>query len=416
MQRHVAVIGCGAVGAATAIALLNAGHRVSVIEPMSPGGEQAASYGNAGWLSCQSVITTSTPGMWKKIPGYLMDPLGPLAMRWTSLPGLAPWLVRYLLAGRRFDLIERSAAALAPLLKDTVAGHAELAAQAGVGHLIAGGGVVHAFPDRAAFAAEARAWAIRAQVGIKWRDLEGPALRAEVPGLPERYRFAVIVDDAGRCRDPGAYVAALARLAGDMGAGFITASATGFDLDGNRLRAVQTDHGPVACDAAVICAGARSKPLTAALGEAKPLASERGYHVHVDGARTGMDASFMVSDGKIVAHQMATGLRVAGQVEIAGIDAAPDWRRADILKRHLAKLFPTIDLGGAKVWLGHRPAMPDGRPCLGRSRRSPDVIFAFGHGHVGLVAAPGTARVAAALIADQTPPLPIDGFAPHRFA
>lgn len=416
MQRHVAVIGCGAIGAATAIALLDAGHRVSIIEPASPGGDQAASYGNAGWLSCQSVIPTSVPGMWKKVPGYLLDPLGPLAMRWTNLPQMAPWLIRYLLAGRSFDRIERTAAALAPLLAGTVAGHTALATAAGVGHLIAGGGVVHAFPSRDAFAKEAWTWALRARVGIVWRELEGPALRAEVPGLPERYRFAVIIDDAGRCRDPGAYVAALARLACARGATLVAARAEDFQFDGARLTGLRTDRGVIACDAAVICAGARSKALTARLGETKPLASERGYHVHVDGAEAGLEASFMVSDGKIVAHQMTSGLRVAGQVEIAAIDAAPDWRRAEILKRHLSKLFPQVDVSGAKMWLGHRPAMPDGRPCLGRSRRSADVIFAFGHGHVGLVAAPATARVVTALLADQAPDIAIDAFAPNRFS
>lgn len=415
MKRHVAVIGCGAVGAACAIELLRAGHRVTVIEQADPGGDQSASYGNAGWLSCQSVIPSSTPGMWKKVPGYLMDPLGPLAIRWSFLPRAMPWLLRYLYAGATFDRIGRTSAALAPLLENTAELHSGLAREAGVGHLIAAGGVVHAYPSRTAFAAEKRLWQIRAAVGIRWRELEGPALRAELPALPERYGFAVVIDAAGRCRNPGAYVAALADLARVRGAAFVSATAQDFQFQNERLAAVVTDQGIVACDMAVIAAGARSAVLTARLRDRKPLATERGYHVMVEGASLGLDSSFMVSDGKVVVHELENGIRVAGQVEIAGIDDAPDWRRAEILKRHLARLFPQLDLGAAKFWLGHRPAMPDGKPCLGRARRVPDVIYAFGHGHVGLVAAPRTGRIVAALVDDRPPEINIDSFDPGRF-
>lgn len=415
MKRHVVVIGCGAVGAACAVELLRAGHSVTVIEPGTPGGDQSAGYGNAGWLSCQSVIPSSTPGMWKKVPGYLMDPLGPLAIRWSFLPRAMPWLLRYLHAGSTFDRIQRTAAALAPLLENTVELHAALAKDAGVAHLIAAGGVAHAYPNRAAFDAEKRLWQIRASVGIQRRELEGEALRAELPALPERYAFAVAIDAAGRCLNPGAYIAALADLARARGAAFVSAAARDFRFQGDRLSAVVTDQGEVACDMAVIAAGARSAALTARLRDRKPLATERGYHVMVEGASLGLNSSFMVSDGKVVVHELETGIRVAGQVEIAGVDDAPDWRRAEILKRHLTNLFPHLDVGGAKYWLGHRPAMPDGKPCLGRARGTSDVIYAFGHGHVGLVAAPRTGRIVAALVDGRPPEINIDSFDPGRF-
>src|SRR5688572_19058828 len=99
MSRHVAIIGAGVVGAISAIEALQSGHKVTFIEPGEPGGEQAASYGNAGWLSSHSVIPPAGPGTWKKVPGFLLDPLGPLAIRWTYLPQAAPWLLRYLASG-----------------------------------------------------------------------------------------------------------------------------------------------------------------------------------------------------------------------------------------------------------------------------------------------------------------------------
>ncbi|SIT12371.1 NAD(P)/FAD-dependent oxidoreductase [Insolitispirillum peregrinum] len=414
-ERPVAVIGAGAIGIISALELVRRGHPVTVIEPGQAGGEQAASYGNAGWLSCQSIIPPSTPGMWKKVPGYLLDPLGPLAIRWGYLPKVAPWLLRYLLGGCTLERVRTTAGALAPLQRDSLALHAALAAEAGVPHLIAAGGVVQAYPDRAAFEAEQALWQIRADCGIRWQDLDGDAVQATLPGFPARYRCVAVIEQAGRCRNPGAYVAALADLARRRGVAFVQARAQDFTFEGDRLTAVITDHGPVPCRAAVVAAGAWSGPLTARLHDRMPLESERGYHVMLPGMPLELPASFMMSDGKAVVQAMEHGLRIAGQVEIGSPDAPPDWRRADILKTHLGRLFPALDLSAARVWQGSRPAMPDGRPCLGRSRRSPDVIYAFGHGHIGLGSSARTGRVVAALVGGQAAEIPLERFDPQRF-
>src|ERR1700735_5133871 len=122
-MAHVVVIGAGVVGAASAIELLRDGHRVTIVEPGEPGGEQAASYGNGTLLNPSSVIPMSSPGIWKKVPGYLMDPLGPLSIRWRYLPRLLPWLWRFVRAGATVVRVEAIARALAPLTADAPALH-----------------------------------------------------------------------------------------------------------------------------------------------------------------------------------------------------------------------------------------------------------------------------------------------------
>ena len=81
--------------------------------------------------------------------------------------------------------------------------------------------------------------------------------------------------------------------------------------------------------------------------------------------------------------------------EIAGLEAAPNWKRAEVLRNHLLGMFPNLprDIPASRIksWFGHRPSMPDGRPCIGHARASRDIVYAFGHGHVGLV---GSARTA----------------------
>ena len=127
MSKHVVVIGAGIVGAACALELLRDGHRVTIVEPGDPGGEQAASYGNGTLLNPSSVIPMSTPGIWKKVPGYLRDPLGPLAIRWSYLPKLFPWLRRFVTAGSTPEKLSGIARALQPLLADAPALHRALA-------------------------------------------------------------------------------------------------------------------------------------------------------------------------------------------------------------------------------------------------------------------------------------------------
>lgn len=414
-----AVIGGGILGACTALELLRAGHQVTIIEPGTPGGEQAASYGNGCWLSPMSVIPPAVPGLWRKVPGFLADPLGPLAIRWGYLPRVLPWLARYLASGWTEARVLRTARALRALLQGAPAMHAALAEAAGVGHLIERRGLMYIYPSRAEFEAEAMAWRIRRQVGIDWIELSAEELRQREPELDRRYGFAALVEEGGHCRDPGAYVAALVALAEAEGAQRITAKATGFRVEGGRLRAVRTEAGEVAADRAVIAAGAHSRPLAAAVGDAVPLETERGYHAMIEGAEVGPRTPLMPSDGKMSVTMTARGLRCAGQVEIAGLAALPNWKRAEILRDHLLRSFPGLprDLPAERVkfWMGHRPSMPDGLPCIGRARTTADVIHAFGHGHVGLVSAPRTARLVVQILTGQPTEIDVAPYDPRRF-
>lgn len=139
MSRHAVVIGAGVVGAISAIEALKEGHRVTFIEP----------------------------GTWKKVPGFLLDPLGPLAIRWTYLPQAVPWLLRYLASGWTAERVTKTARALRALLSQAPRLHQELAQQAGAGHLIERRGVLHVFPSRRHFEADAAAWGIRRQMGVQ---------------------------------------------------------------------------------------------------------------------------------------------------------------------------------------------------------------------------------------------------------
>ncbi len=418
MSLRVVVIGAGIVGAATAWELVKGGHAVTIVESGEPGGPQAASYGNGAWLSPASVVPMSMPGLWRKVPGFLLDRDGPLTIRWTMLPRLMPWLARFILAGATIGKVEATARALSSLLHDAPERHAALAAEIGQPGLIRRTGLLYAYPNREAFLAEALAWRLRRDNGVGWVELGARELHEREPALATRYAFGALVEAGAHCTDPGAYVAALAAHAVGHGAELRRAAATGFEIANGRLRNVLTSDGTIACDRAVIGAGIRSKDLARDAGDAVPLESERGYHVVIEGSGVVLETPVMPSDGKMANTSTRAGLRVSGQVELASVDAPPDWRRADILLSHALATYPA--LGGTKDvqfqrWIGHRPSTPDGRPVIASAFACRDIVHAFGHGHVGLAAGPVTGRLAADLAGGRTPGIDLRPFAATRF-
>ncbi|HEV2676285.1 MAG TPA: FAD-dependent oxidoreductase [Aliidongia sp.] len=410
------IIGAGIVGLSVALALQRDGHRVTVLDPAGPAG--GASFGNAGWLSGASVVPSAYPGMLKSVPGWLLDPLGPLSLRWRYLPKAAPWLWRFLRAGTT-PQIRAQARALRELLAPSVAAHRALAEAVGATHLMHRHGALWVYRTETAFRADAAGAALRRANGIEVDDLDADALRQLEPSLSRDIRFARFISENGHCADPGE----LCRLGAETlvrdGGQVLRERAVAIEQRDGRVVAVRTDQANHALDWLVLAAGAWSAPLAAQLGDRVPLESERGYHLEITASEAMPRLPIMSGEGKFAVTPMAGRLRLAGTVEFAGLDAPPDWRRADLLLRQARALFPalpeTMPEARLSRWLGHRPSTPDSLPVIGRSRAAANAIHAFGHGHVGLAGGPFTGTLVADLIAGRTPPIDLAPFSPGRF-
>ncbi|HUN49061.1 MAG TPA: FAD-dependent oxidoreductase, partial [Stellaceae bacterium] len=339
MAKTVAVIGAGMVGICAASFLQRDGHQVIVLDPGEPG--EGTSFGNAGCLNGTSVVPMSMPGMIRNVPRWLMDPLGPLAIRWSYLPTLAPWLIRFLRAGTP-ERIEAQARALRALLGPTLDTLQPLVKAAGAEDLIHRAGHLAVYRSEATYAKDAYAWKLRRDNGVRLTELNADELRQYEPSVARDCIRGVLMEENGHTSNPHRLVQSLAAAVLRNGGKLQHARAQGFKLEGQRLKAVRTDKGEIACDAAVVAAGAWSKPLAVELGDKVPLETERGYHIVIRDPEAMPRLPITDSDGKFVATPMETGLRIAGTVELAGLAAPPNWQRARMLVEQGKKLLPSL--------------------------------------------------------------------------
>jgi D-amino-acid dehydrogenase len=410
--QHVAVIGAGVVGLACAAALQRRGHAVTVIDPRPPG--EYCSFGNAGCLSRASCVPLGLPGAWRKVPGWLLDPAGPLSIRLRYAHRIAPWLWRLHLS-TSLARVNQIADALHPLLTTTLEKWRPLAEWAGVPELIRQEGYAFAYGSEAGFLGDTLGRELRKARGVKIEVLTGGEIREFDPALSPAITHLVVMPEQGHVPSPVRLSRALAERLRQGGAKFVVREATGFEATGGRVTRVMTNGAAIEADAVVVAAGAHSRGLSAKLGSPVPLETERGYHLMLKSPSVAPRIPVCSGEGKFFVTPMEGGLRIAGTVELAGLAAPPNLARANAMLPGARRLIPGLAHGEVETWMGHRPSLPDSLPVIDRSPRYPNAYFAFGHGHVGLTAASPTSEIIASLVSNEPPFMDIKPFAADRF-
>jgi D-amino-acid dehydrogenase len=416
-QTPVTVIGGGIVGICCAATLQREGLKVTVIDPGVA--VERCSYGNAGSLSAGSVAPLAMPGVLGKVPGMLLDPKGALRIRPGYLPRVAPWLVRFVRSAAP-DRVERASRALHALLDPAIDALLPLARDAGAADLVRRSGQLQLYPSRAAYEADAAGWDLKRARGVRVETVEADEIRQMEPEVGPDYRYGVLLPDEGMVADPQGLLDALAEAFVRDGGRIVRGRAAGFETGPEGPRRVVLDGGEtLPAGRVVVAAGAWSHRLAAGLGDRIPLETQRGYHLTLRDPGLSLGRPVVAADRKCFATPMSMGLRLAGTVEFAGLDAPPDRARAEALLDHGRRLFPRLAAGAGSgavtAWMGHRPCLPDSLPVIGRARRFPSVTYAFGHGHLGLTGAAVTGRHVAALVMGRAPAIDLAPFGPDRF-
>lgn len=412
-NRIAVVVGAGVIGLACGLRLSREGFDVTIVDPGPPG--EGASAGNPGAISLSSIAPTAVPGILAKVPGWLLDPDGPLVLRWRHLPFMLAWLARFLRNGTP----ERAAAAmraLATLTRTARPAWQPLLEAADAVSLIRDMGHLVVYRSQVAHDAENAGWRKRTELGFASQSVDAAEIAALEPALDRGFVAGRMVAGNSQIADPLELcrrMAAAIRRDGRI----VRDEVRDFEMQGGRVVAVRGTQAVYRADLVVLAAGAYSAALARQLGDAIPLQPERGYNATLHDAPFVLARPIFSPGDKLVAATVGPGLRFAGTAEFAGFVAPPNYARADSLARLGRGMFPALrDYGGARsAWAGFRPSTPDSLPVIGSASRVRGAILAFGHGHVGLTTAAITADIVAALAAGRTPPIDIAPFAPTRF-
>ena len=239
------------------------------------------------------------------------------------------------------------------------------------------------------------------------RDLE--------PALAGRSKHGAFYPESAHTTDP---LQLCQLLAGDFvqsGGRIVRETVTDVQFASSGPSVILADAARQRVSHVVLAAGAHSGPLASKRRSRVPPDTERGYHMMLPDVQIELTRTMLDGDMSFGMTSMQGGLRLAGAVELASIDAAPNYKRSDNLLRAARRTFPELRDDGATKWMGHRPSMPDSLPVIGPSPIHPSVYFAFGHGHLGLTGAATTGKIVADLVARRPTAIDITPFRANRF-
>jgi len=398
-QPSTIVLGAGVAGLATALYLQRSGHQVLVIDPLPPAG--GTSYGNSGLISSDTAVPIAQPGMLGKVPGWLADREGPLIVRPAYLPRALPWLLKWIEAGR-MERVLKISDAMRALHKDALTCWRELLGTEHYADLIRPAGQVRIWEGEGA---ESKIeLAIAERHGIRAEPLDGDALRQIYPEIAPSVTRGLLIPGNPYTVNPQRLVRTLGTLLVAAGGEIIAERAMKIIPRGGAAGyLIMTNISNRTAQKLVVATGAWTRELLDPLGIKVALETERGYHAMMPSPNIKLAIPMSIKNRGFGLTSMEHGLRAGGTVEIGGLRAAPDERRAMLLVTHAKRIFPTLQTGEPSYWMGHRPSTPDSLPVLGAAPGQPGLFLAFGHGHFGMTGGPPSGRLVAQLINGTTP-------------
>jgi len=409
--RDVVVVGAGVIGLSAALALRARGLSVTVLDREGPAA--GASAGNAGAFAFTDILPLASPGILRKAPRWLLDPLGPLSVPPAYAPRILPWMLRFWRACAP-ERVRRATEAQTALMNCSRDALEPFLAATGTSAMLRKDGNLQAYEGRAEFEAALPGWQVRAEHGIAFEHLDAAAMAAIQPGLSPRFTHGTFTPGWFSIADPKAYVLALAERLRNEGGAIARAEVTALRPSGDGV-AVVTQGGTRMAAQVVVAAGAFSHRIARSLGERIPLETERGYNTTLPEGAFDLRTQVTFGGHGFVVTRLSCGIRVGGAVELGGLDRPPDFRRSDAMLRKAKTFLPGLNAGGGRPWMGFRPSLPDSLPAIGHAAATDRVVYAFGHGHLGLTQSAGTARLVADLVTGAPPAIDLAPFSPQRF-
>lgn len=394
-MARIGIAGAGIIGCATAAYLIEQGHDVTVFEKDLGG--LPASVGNAGILAVPEIDPLARPDMILSAPKWLLDPLGPLTLRWQDLPALAPWLANLLMAATPAK-VERSRKALLGLMRDALGAHGGLASMTGLsGHMKPTGALTIFDSEKAVDAAFHHASENAALLGYAVEKLGAKQARALAPALEGNFAGGVFSAGYQTFLDPLTLLRHLQAYVRERGT-LVDAELESVRQEANGVTFLVRGETPATFDKVVIATGVWSRSLVRGLGLKVLLETERGYNTTFTNPQVTLDLPVFFAEHGFVATPLENALRVGGAVELAKPDAPANFARAAAMRQKMRRYFPSLPETGGTEWMGRRPSTPDSLPVISLCPADPRIALAFGHGHLGLTLSAITGRKIAELL------------------
>lgn len=412
--QQAIVIGGGIVGVCCALYLQRDGHRVTLVDPAAPGDSTAK--WSCGQMAVSEVIPLSKPGILMKIPGWLLDQKGPLALRPSALPGILPWFLRFL-ACARTSKINQIAQDMARLTQHVYDDYAPLLNACPDKTLLGDRPILEVFDSPAGLAHERPHLDLRKQLGFKSEELDGAAIADLEPALAGKFQHGLLFPDWRAVNDTEGFIAALTTSFIAQGGVRVRQAAVKIDHTHDRATGVTLADGTrLPAEQVVVAAGTGARAFFDTLGVNIPLAGIAGYQAVLPQPGVEIRHSVIYADGGFCFAPMTRGLQIGGTLEFAAPGAEPNFKRAEIIMEKARRVLPQLNTQGMQFGVGYRPFLPDTKPVIDRAPRLHNVVMAFGHGQLGLTLGATTGRLVADLVAQRTPAQDLNVFSARRFA
>ena len=411
-QHDIIVIGAGIVGLSIALKLQSEGRAVTVIDRKGVAAE--ASKGNAGAFAFSDIVPLAAPGIMLRAPKWLLDPLGPLSIPPSYALEIAPWMLKFWRASwpDKFDASLKAQVQLMVLSQAAL----ERQIEAVNGEdMMQREGQLQLYEGEREFKASLPGWALRGEHGIEFDLLESPEAIAEIqPGLDPRFTHASFTPKWLNTCDPEKWAAHVAQHFVEQGGTIDLHEVTSLSQENDQI-ALATTNEILHAKQVVVAAGAWSHHLAKTLGDKIPLETERGYNTTLPAGAFDLKTHLTFGGHGFVVSKIAGGVRVGGAVELGGLTLAPNFKRSEVLLQKAALFLRELKTQDGQQWMGFRPSMPDSLPVICNAPGTSNVIYAFGHGHLGLTQSAGTAELVASLANGTDLAIPLDAFAASRF-
>ena len=413
--KSAGIVGSGIQGVCTGLQLINKGIPVTIFDKRDPLSTdfKPASYGNAGHFSPYAVLQFNRPDVLYDVPKMLLSSYGPLALKWNYIPKMLNWFLHYFKNCNQKSMLH-TAKNMHQILSLSNNAYDEIFQEIDIDGLVEKKGIIYVWTNKNLKSRKLEI-KVRDELGIEQKLLTQKEVLELEPNLNPVFDAGVIYESAMHARDPHGILKRIFKLFLEKGGNFIKTNVKSLEQTSINETVVRSENDEYKFEKTVIASGAFSKKLTDQLGENIPLDTERGYHVHFKNKDNLIKRPVIFLDRGFGLTPMNQGLRAVGTVELGGLQNPLSKKRIEYITRCAKELLPQLGKHEDE-WLGFRPTLPDFLPIMGPSLKNKNIIYAFGHHHLGWTLGAVTGKIVSGIVTGEKTNLDLSPYSSKRFS